>query len=680
MFTNPLNMATASIALMLLTVPLAAMLHRSQRLVVTLSFALTAIASLAGFTSGILAVTRGASFQRVIAMGLPGLPFHVRLDPLAGFFLAVIGCLSFFVSVYSIGYTKGFLGKRSVTGLAIFYSIFLAGMFMVVLSDDALIFLISWEIMAAASYFLVMFEHERAENRRAALLYIIIAHVGAIAILLSFGVLSGLATGVGSFQGYTFDAMRQAQHPLIWTSVAFLLALIGFGAKAGIVPLHVWLPEAHPVAPSNVSALMSGAMLKTAVYGIVRIVFDLTGEFPVWWGAVVLTIGLVSALIGVLFALMQTDLKKLLAYCSVENIGVIFIGLGLSMIFHSFGFPVLAALALIAALYHTMNHAIYKGLLFMAAGAVLHSTGERNMEDMGGLIRLMPITALLFLVGCVSISALPPFNGFVSEWLLFQALLQSPALPTPLIRLLIPLGAAMLALTGAIAAATFVKAFGVVFLGHWRGARKPNVHEANMPMLVGMGLSALACLALGVLPTTIIKWIDIIPQYLLGATLSDSAASHGWMWLTPIASERASYSGVIASIVIIAVVVATYIILHVKPGRLSRGPIWDCGFEKLTPRMQYNSTSFSMPLRTIFGFLFWIKESHRLLKQSAHPAFPVRMHYRLKVRDRIWGGLYKPIISSSFWVSRQLGRLQQGRINTYLIYSFLTIIVLLVFM
>jgi formate hydrogenlyase subunit 3/multisubunit Na+/H+ antiporter MnhD subunit len=370
-------------------------------------FSLAAAASLLGFSAGAWTVAGGTTEKIVLLLGLPDLPFHLRLDPLSGFFLTVIGLLSFFVSVYSIGYVRGFLGKRSVTSLMIFYCLFIAGMFLVVMADDALIFLISWEIMAAASYFLVLFEHGKIENRRAAFLYMVVAHIGAIAILLSFGVMAGLATGFKDFSGYTFDAMRATQFPAGMSTAAFLLAFFGFAAKAGIVPLHVWLPEAHPVAPSNVSALMSGVMLKTAIYGIIRVTFDLIKVFPWWWGALVLVLGLISAVLGVLYALMQHDLKRLLAYHSVENIGIILIGVGLAMLFTSFKLPLLAALALIAGLYHTLNHALFKGLLFMGAGAVLHATHERNMEEMGGLIHRMPWTAALFLVGCVSISALP---------------------------------------------------------------------------------------------------------------------------------------------------------------------------------------------------------------------------------------------------------------------------------
>jgi len=373
-------------------------------------------------------------------------------------------------------------------------------------------------------------------------------------------------------------------------------------------------------------------------------------------------------------------LKRLLAYHSVENIGIILIGIGLAMIFTSFKLPLMAALALIAGLYHTMNHAMFKGLLFMGAGAVLHATNERNMEEMGGLIHRMPWTAALFLVGCVSISALPPFNGFVSEWLTFQAFLLSPALPNPLLKLLIPLGAALLALTGALAAACFVKAFGVTFLGHWRGHHKPEVHEANWPMRLGMIMAALTCLGLGILPAMFIDWMDILAEQLVGAKIGTSAGAYGWMWLTPVAPERASYSGMIVFWGILAVVVSAYLLLHVRPGKIHRVPIWDCGFEKINQRMQYNATSFSMPIRRIFGFFFSIREQVRVASHAGHPAFPKKLYYSLRIRDRFWGWLYKPIVVSSFWIARKVGKLQQGRIQAYLIYSFITIIVLLVFL
>lgn len=681
MFFTHIEIAFSSIVILLLLLPVTPLLRANQRFLITSSFILTTLASLLMVIAGIATVSSGTTEKVVLLIGLPDLPFHIRLDPLAGFFLVVIGLLAVFVSIYSIGYIKGFLGSRPVTSLVVFYNLFLAGMFMVVLSDDALIFLISWEVMAAASYFLVMFEDERSENKRAALLYIVIAHIGAIGILLSFGVMAGLATGFDNFNGYTFDAMRQADFPSGLATLAFLLAFFGFAAKAGVIPLHVWLPEAHPVAPSSISALMSGVMLKTAIYGIIRVTFDLIGSFPWWWGTLVLVLGLVSAVLGVLYALMQNDLKRLLAYSSVENIGIILIGIGLAMIFASYKLSLLAALALTAGLYHALNHAMFKGLLFMGAGAVLHATHERNMEGMGGLIHKMPWTAALFLVGCISISALPPFNGFVSEWLTFQAFLLSPGLKSPLLNLLIPLGASLLALTGALAAACFVRAFGVTFLGHWRGHHKPEIHEATWPMRLGMLLAAITCFGLGVLPTLFIDWLDVIPEQLVGARIAASAGSLGWMWLTPIMQERASYSGFIVFAAILLVVLAAYLLLHARAGAIHRKPLWDCGFEKVTNRMQYNATSFSMPIRRIFGYLFSVKERINMPSYTGqHPAFPKKMHYYLRIRDRFRGWLYDPIVEASFWFARKVGRLQHGRIQVYLIYSFITIIVLLAFL
>jgi NADH:ubiquinone oxidoreductase subunit 5 (subunit L)/multisubunit Na+/H+ antiporter MnhA subunit len=385
--------------------------------------------------------------------------------------------------------------------------------------------------------------------------------------------------------------------------------------------------------------------------------------------------------LGVLYALMQHDLKRLLAYHSVENIGIILIGLGMAMIFTSFHFPALGALALVAGLYHTLNHALFKGLLFMGAGAVIHATHERNMEEMGGLIKKLPWTSALFLVGCVSIAGLPPFNGFVSEWLTFQAFLLSPELPNPILKLLVPLGAALLALTGALAAACFVKAFGVTFLGSWRGHRKgEQIHEVGFSMRLGMALAAASCLALGVLPTFVIGWMDIIPKQLFGGQIVSATGGFGWMWLTPSSPERASYSAPLVFGVILAVVAVTYLLLHVRRAAIRRAPLWDCGFERITPRMQYTATAFAMPIRRVLGFLFDIREQTELVSPQNHPVMADTLRYRLRIRDRFWGWFYAPLADAAFWVARRVGKLQQGRIQVYLLYSFVTLIVLLVFL
>jgi formate hydrogenlyase subunit 3/multisubunit Na+/H+ antiporter MnhD subunit len=676
---SPLDFALLSVIVLLVAAVAATLLKRFQGLLIVFTSVAVAAASLMGAGAGFYAVLGATREGRVVPLGLPDLPFRLGLDPLSGFFLAVTGMAAFFVSVYSAGYLRGIAAKRPVTRLAAFYCLFIAGMFLVLLADDAFLFMTSWEVMAASSFFLVAFEDESTEARKAAFIYFLVAHVGAVLILLSFGLAAGFATGFEDFSGYAFSAMRGSGMPQAWRTAAFLLAFVGFAAKAGVVPLHVWLPEAHPAAPTNVSALMSGVMLKTAVYGIIRMGIDILGPPVWWWGAIVLTAGLVSALVGVLHAMMQNDIKRLLAYSSVENIGIILVCVGLSMIFRSFGMDALSALALVAGLYHTLNHAAFKGLLFMGAGSVVHATGERNMERMGGLIHAMPWTSALFLVGCVSIAALPPLNGFVSEWLTFQSFLLSPALPSPLLDIIIPLGAAIIALSGTLAAACFVKAYGVVFLGHWRGDKGHAVHEASWSMRAGMALAALMCLGLGLMPGHVIGWLNNISVEMVGAGIGESAREFGWMWLTPVSAERASYSAPMVLLCMASVVAAVFLLAHARRKDIRRAPLWDCGFEKVTERMQYTSTAFSMPFRRIFGFLFSVKETAR--PSGGRKAWPFTggFTYQLRLRDRTWHALYTPIADAAFRLAKAAGRLQHGRIQIYLMYSFITLIILLVF-
>lgn len=675
-----IELAGVSVIILIASVVLCLFFAPWQDILVNVVFTLASMASLMAAYAGLTALMSGAVETLILPIGLPDLPFYLRLDPLSGFFIFVVALLSLFVSIYSIGYLKDMMGRRSLTALSAFYCLFLAGMLLVLLSDDAYFFMISWELMAVSSYFLVCFEDEHGQNRRAAFIYLLIAHVGAVFILLSFGAVAGFAAGFENLGGYTFHAMRLAKMPGVWASAAFLLAFFGFAAKAGVVPLHVWLPEAHPVAPSNVSALMSGVMLKVAVYGMLRFTFDILHSAVWWWGGLILILGLVSAVFGIIFAISQNDLKRLLAYSSVENVGIILIALGLAMIFKSSGMNVLASLALVAGLYHCLNHAMFKGLLFMGAGSIMHAAKERNMERLGGLIHKLPWTSSLFLIGCLSIAGMPPFNGFASEWLMFQAFLLSPVLTTKLFNLLIPLGAALLALTAALSARCFLKVYGVTFLGHWRGERDAVVREADWPMRAGMLLAAVACVLLGVFPTYVVHSLDVIPAMLFKARIGESIGAHGWMWLTPISADRASYSAPMVLLGISTVVVIAYIFFHAQKTSVLRVPIWDCGFEKLTERMQYNSTSFSMPIRRIFGFILILKES---IRQNAganrSPIYPEGYRYSVFINDRVWYFLYKPVSDASFWIARRAGRLQHGRIQIYLLYSFITLILLLVF-
>ncbi|HKB54355.1 MAG TPA: hydrogenase 4 subunit B, partial [Ramlibacter sp.] len=451
--------------------------------------------------------------------------------------LAVIGAGVAGVSTFAAGYFRREEGTPPGL-LCLQYHVFVAAMALVVLTDDAYAFMVMWETMALSSYFLVTANHRVAEVRRAGFIYLTMAHIGAVAILLCFGVLQA-NTG-----DYTFANMRAQHLSAFWGSVAFLLALLGFGAKAGLLPVHVWLPEAHPAAPSPVSALMSAVMLKTAIYGILRVSFDLLHQQFWWWGGVLLALGLASALFGVVFAASQVDMKRLLAYSSIENIGLLFASIGLGLIFSAYDMKALAALALTAALYHVVSHALFKSLLFLSTGCVLHSTAERSLGKLGGLIRYMPWVGWITLIGVLTSAGLPPLAGFVSEWLLLQSFLFTPGLPDALLNMLIPGAAAVIALVAALAGYTMVKFFGVIFLGQPREEKLAQAHDAGAFERVGMLWLVLGCVALGLLPVQFIQLIDPVTQKLVGAGLGQTVAASGWL-LAPISVGRASYGPVI---------------------------------------------------------------------------------------------------------------------------------------
>ena len=599
----------------------------------------------------------------VLPLGLPDLPFHWRVDALSAFFLILLGLAAAAVSLFSAGYFRS--GEGTAPGLLCFqYHAFLAAMALVLVADDAYMFMVAWETMALASFFLVTTDHRIPQIRQAGFLYLLIAHVGAIAILLCFGVLQG---GRGD---YTFAAMRTTTLSGFWSSAAFLLALFGFGAKAGLLPLHVWLPEAHPAAPSPVSALMSGVMLKTAIYGLLRVTFDLLSVQIWWWGAVALALGLLTALFGVVFAAVQTDMKRLLAYSSIENIGIIVAGIALAILFKANGKLLLAAIALTAVLYHTLNHAFFKTLLFLATGSVLHATRERSLGKLGGLIHRMPWVAWLALVGTLAIAGLPPLNGFVSEWLLLQAFLFTPSLPQSFVNMLVPLAAAALVLAVALAAYVMVKFYGVIFLGRPREANLAYAHDAGPRERAALALLALGCVLLGIFPTAVIDLIDRVNGLLLDTSLARTGESN-WLLLAPIATERSSYSPLIVLAVIVVVVVATMrIVRRVWHGRVRRAPAWDCGFPLQTPRMQDTAEGFGQPIRQVFEPFFQM-ERHLPSPFDSEPRYWVR------VSDRLWEWLYVPIARTAERVARIVGLLQRGRIAVYLTYSFATLIALL---
>jgi hydrogenase-4 component B len=634
----------------------------ASRLIYGASLA-AAAASLAASLAHLL---MAASPQTVaLPLGIPWLGAHFRLDVLSAFFLVVVDLGAIGASLFAFGHGM----HETVPGRVLpFYSAFLAAMTCVVLADDAFTFLLSWEFMSLTSWALVVAHHRLPENVRAGYVYLVMASFGTLCLLLGFGLLAG------PDGHYTFAQMRAAHPSAVIGAMAMLLALFGAGSKAGIVPLHVWLPLAHPAAPSQVSGLMSGVMTKVAVYGFVRIVFDLAGAPAWWWSIVVLALAGVTTVMGVLYALMQHDLKRLLAYHTVENIGIVFIGLGLALAFKAHGMPFAAALAFTAALLHVFNHSLFKSLLFFGSGAVLAATGERDMEHLGGLIHRMPQTAFVFLVGCVAISALPPLNGFVSEWLTFQAILLSPQLPSWGLKLLVPAIGALLALSAALAAACFVKVYGVTFLGRARTPAAEAAVETDPFSLAAMMLLAALCLLAGILPGLFIDALAPVSSAFLGARMPVQSGLQ-WLSIIPIAASRSSYDGFLVFLfMLISGGLAASAIHRFASDRLRRAPAWDCGYPDPNPATQYSAMSFAQPIRRVFGsVVFQAREAVGMpAPGDTRPAW-----LKVELRDPVWDYLYVPLATAIGRAADRLNRLQFLTIRQFLTLVFGALVILL---
>jgi hydrogenase-4 component B len=649
--------ATAALALLLADAARARVLVYGACLAVALVLLLIALLALLGVSRGPLVAA--------LPLGIPWLGAHFRLDALAAFFLAVVSLGAAAASLFAIGYGRHEPAPRRVLP---FYPAFLAGMTIVVLADDAFTFLVSWEFMSLSSWALVMAHHRIGDNIRAGYVYLIMASFGTLALLLTFGLLAG------PDGGYAFADMRGG-HPSAGLAASILvLALIGAGSKAGLVPLHVWLPLAHPAAPSHVSALMSGVMTKVAVYGFVRIVFDLLGTPAWWWSMLVLALGGVTAVMGVLYALMQHDLKRLLAYHTVENIGIIFIGLGLALAFKTHGMAWAAALALTAALLHVFNHSVFKSLLFFGAGAVLTATGERDMEHLGGLIHRMPQTAFAFLVGCAAISALPPLNGFVSEWLTFQAILLSPQLPSWGLKFLVPAVGALLALSAALAAACFVKAFGVSFLGRARTPAAARAQETDGFSLAAMFSFAALCLIAGIVPGFFIDALAPVVQSLVGDRMPVQSGVE-WLSIVPIAESRSSYNGLLVFVfMVLSGALAAWAIHRLASDRLRRAPPWDCGYPDASPATEYTAASFAQPIRRVFGTVVFRAREHVDMPRPGDGR-PARI--TVELHDLVWDALYAPIANGVGFAADRLNHLQFLTIRQFLSLVFAALVLLL---
>ena len=618
---------------------------------------------LAGF---VLTDVVGPSPELVLPLGLPRIGAHFRVDALSAAFLIVVNLGTVAASLFATGNGSG---EREPERILPFYPLFLAGMNLVVLAADAFTFLLAWEFMSLASWALVLAHHRAAGNVRAGYVYLMMAGFGTLMLLLAFGLLAG---HVGT---YEFGMMRvSAPDPQV-AGIVLVLALLGTGSKAGLVPLHVWLPLAHPAAPSHVSALMSGVMTKVAVYGFVRIVFDLLGPPEWWWSMLVLALGGITAVLGVLYALMQHDLKRLLAYHTVENVGIIFTGLGLALAFKANLMQAAAALALTAALFHVLNHMLFKSLLFFGSGAVLAATGERDMERLGGLIHTMPLTAFAFLAGSAAISALPPLNGFASEWLTFQAILLSPALPQWGLKLMVPAIGAMLALAAALAAACFVKAFGITFLGRPRSPAATRAREVDRYSLAAMLALVALCVLCGILPGLVIDALAPVVQPLAGGRMPVQT-DIPWLSVVPVAEARSSYNPLLVFVFIAAAGWLSAIAVNRWASRaVRRGPAWDCGFPDPSPQTEYTAESFAQPIRRVFGTLVF------RARESVDMPAPGEMRparFEAGLRDLIWDGLYAPISVGVGAIASRLNIVQFLTIRRYLALVFVTLVGLLV--
>ena len=612
-----------------------------------------------------------------LPFGNPIFSWTVTIDPLSAFFNLTLAVLAATVSLYSFGYLREMEGRRNLGAFGFFFNLLLMSLALVFTASNVFFFLVAWEVMALAAFCLISFEHEKKETRKAAVVFLIMSHAGTGLLLIAFMVLT---SAFGSLDFASFHLLASSLSPLRQGAV-FLLFLFGFGVKAGLVPVHIWLPEAHPVAPSNVSALMSGIVIKTGIYGMARVFFDFYGPPPIWMGTVVLALGVVSALLGVLYALMEHDLKRLLAWHSIENIGIILMGFGAALMFRSLGQPNLAALALIAGLYHTFNHATFKGLLFLGAGSVVQSTRTRNMEKMGGLIRLMPVTAICFLVGAVAISGLPPLNGFVSEWLTYQALLAGFGTTQSLTRLMFPIAGSLLALTAALAAACFVKAFAIPFLALPRSEQAAEAKEASPTMRAGMAVLAVGCVALGLGATWLVRVFDPITRADAWRISASSAlvTAHG-MALSP----GTAHGGTISTAGIALLLPARGRRIRASAGfaleapQRHIGPAWDCGLPGLTADNEYTATAFSKPLRMIFSALYRPRREIQA-EYEVSPYYPSAIRFESEIEPTFEKHLYEPLRQRIMAAAKRMRAIQAGSINAYLAYIFITLILLLLF-
>jgi len=649
------------------------LVSRSDRNFSWLGAGSVVIAAVLGCIPAIRVLLGGATEQLHFPWPVPFGEFFIELDPLSAWFLLPTLLLSALSAIYGVGYLRSWQEKRSLGPVWFFYGLLVLGMVLVLLARNAVLFLVAWELMALASFFLVTFEHERESVREAGWIYFVATHLGT-AFLLAFFLLLARETGSMDFNVWA----EKGIHTQGLAGILFLLAVVGFGTKAGFMPLHVWLPEAHPAAPSHVSALMSGVMIKTGIYGLLRAFTFLgmpayaeatVGRPPLWWGWGLIGIGLTSGVLGVLFALAQHDLKRLLAYHSVENIGIIALGLGVGLLGMSTGSSMLIVLGFGGALLHVVNHALFKGLLFLGAGAVLHGTGTLEIDHLGGLLKRMPWTAATFLIGAVAISGLPPLNGFVSEFLIFLGAFKGGTSTTGAIAASLLVLIAGLALIGGLAVACFTKAFGIIFLGEPRSEHVSHAHEVDWTMRLPMLALAVGCVLIGLLAPVAVGSLQAVLAnftHLQPALVSEN-----------LATAASPLTFVVIGSGAFLLLLSALIVLRrglLAGRRVEQSTTWGCGYALPTPRMQYTASSFAQPLMDLFRPLLGTKKT----VEPPRGFFPAEAALKTVTLDISREEMYRPMFRRvNEWLS-QVRWLQHGKVQLYVLYIAVTLIVLLV--
>jgi hydrogenase-4 component B len=626
--------------------------------------------ALTGAAAAAVVLSGGSVSGVLLHHSASGISFGYTMAPLAAWFLIVLAVLAVPAALYSIGYLSHAVPGGRTAFVAAAFNVLLGAVEAVFVADGIVFFLFAWELMTLATAALVATEHENASSRRAAYVYLAMSHVGTGSLVAGFLILARTAGSLAFADVLAGSVVAGGARNLV-----FALFLVGFGVKAGIVPLHVWLPEAHPAAPSSISALMSGALINTGLYGLVRTCAFGLGA-PSWdWGVTFAALGSFSAVLGVLYALTQNDLKRLLAYSTIENAGIVLLALGAAMMALSSGRGELAAVGIAASLYHVLNHAVFKGLLFLGAGGVVMATGSRQIEEMGGLVKRMPWTALFFLIGAAAISGLPLLNGFASEWLLFQALLHGFQVTPTLGRLIYPAAGALLALTSALAAACFVKAFGITFLARPRGPGAEKARESPATMLVPQAALAALCFLLGLAPGAVLAPLRDVAASLPGISPPPDMV-RGFFAIAP---GPGHFDHLDPSVVLLAVLLALAFAAALAlflPFSVRRAPTWGCGGE-LTARTEYTATAFSKPLMMIFSAIY---RPTREVSRVGEAYFPSEVRYRAQIEPTFERFVYGPLTRAVLGAAERLKVIQAGSLHAYLAYVLLLGIALLLWL